>query len=121
VCGNRAGHPLILWPSPFTFAGMLLDNRWIDIALYRNYVRKKRCIQCGLCVRHCPTQRLFIHKGFPKAKGTCVLCLGCVNLCPQRAMQLAAWTEYGHAYHSRWPEFIVKNHQDALLKSKEDN
>lgn len=118
IQGQRCGHPLIMWPTPFSLLGLLVDNRWFNIVFYRNYIWRWRCIQCGLCIRHCPTQRLTMHKGYPKAKGTCALCMGCVNLCPKRAMQMLIWTEYGHAYHSRWPQLIVKSTSDKLLKKE---
>ena len=103
--GKRTGMPFILWPFPLVIAGFLLDNPLLDRVLCRNHVMKKRCIKCGLCVRYCPVERLRM-EDFPRARGTCSLCLGCVNLCPRNAMHLWCFTEYGQQYHPRWPEFL---------------
>jgi ferredoxin len=107
--GIKTGLPLIVWPFPLFIAGFLLDNRWVNTVMYRNYAWRRRCIGCGKCVEYCPSERLSIVNGFPKAKGTCALCLGCINICPKNAMHLVCWTEYGNQYKPRWPEFLVIN------------
>ncbi|MDP2983200.1 MAG: hypothetical protein Q8O92_07715 [Candidatus Latescibacter sp.] len=109
--GGFAGLPFVLLPFPLFLFGFLLDNKLLDSVLYWNYARKKRCNQCGLCVRYCPTERLSMKKGYPKARGACCLCMSCVNLCPTRAMNLACWTEYGRQYKPLWPELLVKTEE----------
>ena len=47
--------------------------------------------------------------GYPRARGACMICLGCVNLCPHNAMHMLCWTEYGQPYKPRWPELVVKS------------
>jgi ferredoxin len=107
--GLPAGFPFLILPTPLFLVGLLLDNRWINILIYRNYTWKLRCIRCGTCIRHCPSQRLYAGTdGFPRARGTCALCMGCLNLCPTNAMQLALWSEYGRPYRTRWPDMVVK-------------
>lgn len=44
-----------------------------------------RCVRCGLCEEHCPTGRMKI-ANFPRPAGDCVGCYGCVNICPQDAV-----------------------------------
>jgi NAD-dependent dihydropyrimidine dehydrogenase PreA subunit len=100
VLGHRTGLPFILWPTPLFFIGIALDNKIIDI-IYRNHVFRKRCNNCGICVQFCPAQRLRMVKGFPRSKGTCALCFGCINICPQNAMHLWLLTEYGNAYRGK--------------------
>lgn len=114
--GRRTGVPFILWPFPLVIAGFLLDNRLLDMVLCRNYVWKKRCVRCGLCVRFCPTERLRMEE-YPKARGTCALCMGCINLCPKHAMHMYCFTEYGHQYKPRWPEFLAS---ETRLAKKPD-
>jgi ferredoxin len=116
--GVPGGHPFILWPFPLIIAGVLLENPPLNRAIYRSYVWRKRCIQCGLCVRYCPSERLRMEP-FPKARGDCCLCLGCVNICPKKAMQMAAITEYGNQYWPRWPEYVVKQHDDNCNRTVE--
>ncbi len=45
-----------------------------------------RCIDCGLCVRICPSQNLFYEGQTIKTKGVCILCTRCYNLCPVQAI-----------------------------------
>jgi ferredoxin len=104
--GTRTGVPFVLWPFPLVVAGVLLDNPLINTVLVRNHVLKRRCVKCGLCVQFCPVERLRMEE-YPKARGTCSLCMGCVNLCPTRAMHLFGWTEYGRQYTPRWPELLA--------------
>jgi ferredoxin len=106
--GLPAGQPHLVWAFPLFLVGPFADNKYINIFPYRNRAWRKRCNACGLCVRYCPVGRLAMRDGFPRAKGTCTLCFGCVNLCPTRSMHLVAWTEYGQVYRPRFPELVVK-------------
>lgn len=105
--GFPDGIPFVVALTPATLVGILVDNRWLDRLLYRNYVFRRRCTGCGLCVRYCPAGRLRLVNGRPRPSGTCALCLGCVNLCPTGAMQLRFWTEYGTPYRPRWRQWVV--------------
>jgi ferredoxin len=105
--GLATGQPVLVWPLPLILIGLALDNPWINTLCYRNYAWRRRCIACGLCAEYCPARRLHMVAGAPRARGTCTLCLGCVNLCPTNAMQLVCWTEYGNRYRPRWPEMTV--------------
>lgn len=114
------GFPFFIYPLFLCPIGVLLDNRWLDRILYRNHVWKSRCNSCGLCVTHCPQQRLTLVNGIPKAKGTCTICMGCVNICPSRAMEMTGFTEYGQQYRPRWPKLLVTNRKRLKrLESKE--
>jgi len=101
------GHPLLVWPLGLFLIGLILDNPWVNVVLYRNHAWRRRCRQCKLCIEFCPARRLSMVGGVPRPRGTCTLCLGCVNLCPTNAMQMTAWTEYGNPYRPRWPELTV--------------
>ena len=111
--GNPAGIPWVFALTPAALVGILLDNKWLDTILYRNHTFKRRCNQCGICVRYCPAQRLRMVRGYPRAKGECTLCMGCVNLCPTKAMHLLFWTEYGRQYRPRWRRLVVKRPPDT--------
>lgn len=105
--GDRAGLPVILWPTPLALVGFLLDNRWLNRFAYRAYAWPRRCTGCGFCIRYCPAGSISWVAGMPRATGTCYLCFGCVNHCPQHAMHLRFWTEYGGPYKTRWPELVA--------------
>lgn len=102
--GISTGLPAIYWPTPFFLFGIIIDNKLID-TLYRNHLFHKRCTGCGICVNHCPAQRLQMVNGLPRAKGTCTICMSCVNLCPQNAMHLWGFTEYGNPYPPKYKQF----------------
>jgi len=106
--GEPAGYPFLIWPLPLFIGGILIDNKWVDTPLYRNYAWRRRCNGCGICVAFCPAQRLYLKDGRPRARGTCTLCLGCINVCPRRAMELRFWSEYGRPYPPRWPKLVVR-------------
>ena len=107
VEGRRTGFPFILWPFPLLVAGIALDNKWVNRPLYRNHVIRRRCTRCGRCIRRCPLGRLSPDPdGYPRARGTCALCLACVNLCPTRAMHMAGFTEYGNPYPPKYPDKV---------------
>lgn len=113
--GNmHTGLPFIFWPTPLVALGILLDNKILD-TIYRNHVMRKRCNQCGICINYCPSQRLRMINGYPKPKGTCVICCGCVNVCPTNAMHLWLFTEYGKQYIPKWKELIVKNKEQKVI------
>jgi ferredoxin len=115
AAGDCFGIPWVFGLTPGFLLGILVDNKWFDRVLYRNHVFKKRCNQCGVCVRYCPAERLYWRKGYPRARGECALCLGCVNLCPTRAMHLLGWTEYGQPYPPRWRKGVVRKKPAAAL------
>ena len=113
--GHFSGIPFIFGLTPAFLVGILLDNKLLDTFLYRNHVMKKRCNQCGICIDYCPANRLEMEEDYPKAKGTCTLCCGCVNLCPKQAMHLWGWTEYGQPYKPKYRKYVIKNEKNIPL------
>jgi len=106
--GIITGIPFIFSLTPFFLIGIILDNKPLDKLLYRNHVLKKRCDKCGMCVTYCPAKRLKMINGYPKPKGECMICLGCVNICPKNAMHFWFWVEWGNQYKPKYKELIVK-------------
>ncbi len=110
--GQPAGMPFQLWPFPVFAIQPLVYNRWIN-TIYYSYAFARRCNGCGLCVRYCPAGRLTLGKDErPHGKGTCVICYGCVNVCPTNAMQLLALSELGDQYRPRWKKLLVFRKKD---------
>lgn len=109
--GQISGIPFIFALTPAFIVGILIDNKLFDTFLYRNHVIKKRCNQCGICIDFCPVERLKMVNDYPKAKGTCMICLGCINNCPKKAMHFWFLTEYGIQYKLKHKQCIVKIEQ----------
>jgi ferredoxin len=110
--GRSAGMPILLWPFPLFVIGILIENPIVN-RIYHHYVWKRRCTRCGLCIRHCPSGRLYKDdNGYPRAKGECILCLRCINICPTNAMHVLGLSEYGAPYPLKWPALALPKSSD---------
>lgn len=58
----------------------------------------QRCTGCGLCSRVCPAHNIEMRNGKPKWKHHCEMCLSCLNLCPNQALQCGKMTEGKRRY-----------------------
>lgn len=46
-----------------------------------------QCNGCGLCASHCPAAAISLAGGRPVWRAQCYQCMGCINACPQQAIQ----------------------------------
>ena len=51
----------------------------------KHYIKKEKCIECGICEKACPVKAISIAKKKIDRK-KCILCVGCVNNCPEDAI-----------------------------------
>ena len=87
IWGNRAFCKYICWMAPF----MMVGNRiryWLKIpGLYLKSV-KENCIECGRCTKQCPmgidVQAMVLADDCYNSE--CIMCLGCVDICPKSAI-----------------------------------
>lgn len=66
-------------------------QRWSSAALESKMLARfhadDRCIGCGWCVSHCPTQSWELRDGHAHFLGDCIYCMRCYSFCPAQAIQ----------------------------------
>lgn len=55
--------------------------------LARDFSVTEDCIQCGKCVKVCPSGNILLKEGKITFGESCVACLGCYHRCPQKAIR----------------------------------
>jgi NAD-dependent dihydropyrimidine dehydrogenase PreA subunit/flavodoxin len=53
----------------------------------KNYHATDACVQCGTCVRNCPTQNIKIAEVGTRHLSKCMMCTKCLHICPVNAIQ----------------------------------
>ena len=69
----------------------ILRIEWVGpkVNKFLLHSKKDKCTKCGLCIKNCPTNSLYINKkGIIKAKGTCAFCMRCSYNCPHNALNM---------------------------------
>ena len=64
------------------------------LAKFSPYKRRvnDKCNNCNKCVRKCPTGAIHA-KGIESDKSECIICLNCVNVCPEQAVKFVFTTK----------------------------
>lgn len=52
-------------------------------------IDKKKCIGCGMCVKDCFPDNLFLNEGKAEVKGRCMQCGHCIAVCPVNAVTIS--------------------------------
>ncbi len=85
---------------------------------------EEKCTKCGICKRVCPTQvkEVYELKGGDVATSSCILCLRCVEMCPEEgclsfrvagktAFKSRNWLDNKPFWDSRKDEWVKSNSQ----------
>lgn len=73
----------LLWDFGYKFAEKKIKTRfWAD----------EKCVQCGLCVRQCPSKNISLINGSVTFNTRCYMCMRCINQCPEEAIQIGKGT-----------------------------
>ena len=51
------------------------------------FFAEDNCNGCGLCAANCPAHAIALKDGKPAWAAQCYQCMGCINACPQQAIQ----------------------------------
>lgn len=57
------------------------------------------CVGCGRCARICPLGNIEMKSGRPVWGKACTHCMGCINLCPEEAIEFGRLTRNKPRYH----------------------
>lgn len=74
------------------FRGELHSIRFLQPLLERKpYVKKERCVGCGICVQACPLEEkaIYLKSGKPAYRyKACIKCYCCQEMCPEKAIDV---------------------------------
>lgn len=57
------------------------------------------CTGCGICRDVCPVSNITIENCKPEYQGHCIICMGCINWCPENAINYKKVTQKRTRYH----------------------
>ena len=69
-----------------------------------------KCIHCGFCEKICPVENIKRPEGSPIWQKNCVECLGCLHVCPKKAIDIGKITQ-GRKRYINWnikPKELLK-------------
>lgn len=62
------------------------ENHWLAPIFGVSLRANRKCNQCGLCLRMCPTGNIVKKDNQIKFKRRCLMCMRCIYSCPQKAI-----------------------------------
>ena len=77
----------------------------------RKFHLNEKCQGCGTCVRICPMDNIELKDNKPKWGLNCTLCFGCMQWCPNQAIEFGRGTKGKKRYHN--PHITI---QDMIYK-----
>jgi len=93
-----------------------------DSNIHAVIVNEEKCIGCGLCVKACPAEAVFI-KPEKNVAFKCQLCGGkpeCIEICPTNALSLVK-VKFDTRIFAKKADEIAEELREALMLPKEEN
>ncbi len=78
---------------------------------WKQFRYDENCTGCGICGKVCPVGNITMEDGRPSWGRTCQLCEGCLNFCPEEAVQFGDKTAGRTRYHNPecgWKDIILQ-------------
>ena len=92
---------IILTPEQFDAALKEGVAQWVMNRGYKFLCDKEKCTACGLCERICPRDNIKRPEGSPVWEHRCVECLGCLHICPAKAIEYGEITKGRKRYRHK--------------------
>jgi ferredoxin len=89
--------------------GLSFVTPFIDII----FKSTESCNGCGICTRVCPVNNIKLKEGTPKWQHGCQQCFGCINNCPQNAIEYLSLSVGKKRYHNPYIKLV-----DLMNKNK---
>lgn len=83
------------------------------IMITEHYIDKSICIECGTCLKKCPTSAISLEEGTVNSN-VCIACLGCINNCPVQAMQMNFLGKKVYGFNT-----FLKRHHITIMEPDE--
>jgi len=90
LSGKQAYYGLISLPfdllvSPIAIGYLFVGRFW----LAKMYMASSGCNGCGICAQNCPMNALIMKNNRPFWTFHCESCMRCMNICPEKAIQVS--------------------------------
>lgn len=84
----------------------------------KNFSVTEDCIQCGKCVKVCPSGNISLKEGKIAFGESCVACLGCYHRCPKKAIRYKNRKKLDRYFHPEVKEADLG--KDVLIEGEEN-
>lgn len=92
VDGKISKHPYFLFGR--FFAWVFRIEHWGGRFNGKRYKVNDKCVQCGRCVKKCPTNNITFENGEFKFGKNCLMCMRCSFYCPKDAIKIGLFEKW---------------------------
>ena len=91
------------------------NSKWLWKLVKRMYkfkILKENCLRCQICIKGCPTKNFELVENEIIRKNKCELCLRCLTLCPNQAIQVEKKT---YTIYKRNRGQLMENYKEKVF------